>query len=44
MAAGGAVVGPDGKSLDYDLVEDVLNPFFLVSSDNRWNETWVEAQ
>ena len=36
--------GSDGKSLDYDLVEDVLNPFFLVTSDNRWNETWVEAQ
>jgi len=26
------------------LVEDVLNPYFLVTSDNRWNETWLEAQ
>ena len=44
MAAGGAVVGPSGKSLDYNLVDDVLNPFFLVTSDNRWVQTWVETQ
>ena len=42
--AGGIVVGPDGKTLDYDLVEEVLNPYFLVASDNRWTETWVEHQ
>ena len=42
--AGGIVVGPDGKTLDYDLVEEVLNPYFLVAADNRWTETWVEHQ
>jgi 3'(2'), 5'-bisphosphate nucleotidase len=43
-AAGGAVVGPDGKTLDYDVVDKVLNPFFLVTSDQRWIEPWVQAQ
>ena len=42
--AGGIVVGPDGETLDYDLVEEVLNPYFLVAADNRWTETWVEHQ
>lgn len=42
--AGGIVVGPDGKTLDYDLVEEVLNPYFLVAADNRWTEAWVEHQ
>ena len=42
--AGGIVVGPSGKNLDYDLVENVLNPYFLVAADNRWTEDWVELQ
>ena len=42
--AGGIVVGPDGKTLDYDLVEDVLNPYFLVAADHRWTEAWVQHQ
>ena len=40
--AGGIVVGPDGKTLDYDLVEEVLNPYFLVAADNRWTEIWIQ--
>jgi 3'(2'), 5'-bisphosphate nucleotidase len=42
--AGGIVVGPTGATLDYDLVEDVLNPFFLVAADGRWTEEWVAHQ
>ena len=42
--AGGIVVGPDGKTLDYDLVENVLNPHFLVAADDRWTEIWVQHQ
>ena len=42
--AGGIVVGPDGKTLDYDLVEEVLNPYFLVAADNRWTEKWIQHQ
>jgi hypothetical protein len=38
------VVGPTGATLDYDLVEDVLNPFFLVAADGRWTEEWVAHQ
>lgn len=42
--AGGIVVGPDGSTLNYDLVEDVLNPYFLVAADGRWTEKWVAHQ
>ena len=42
--AGGIVVGPDGKTLDYDLVENILNPFFLVAADERWTADWVAHQ
>ena len=43
-AAGGIILGPTGKTLDYDLVENVLNPYFLVAADNRWTEDWVSHQ
>ena len=42
--AGGIVVDPKGKNLDYDLVENVLNPYFLVAGDGRWTATWVMHQ
>jgi len=42
--AGGIILGPTGKTLDYDLVENVLNPYFLVAADNRWTEDWVSHQ
>jgi len=42
-AAGGIVLDPDGKTLDYDLVNDVLNPYFLVAADDRWTSSWVES-
>ena len=43
-AAGGSVIGPNGSSLDYDVVADVLNPYFLVTSDDRWTTLWTDAQ
>ena len=42
-AAGGLVLDPDGKTLDYDLVNDLLNPYFLVAADDRWTSDWVES-
>jgi len=44
IAAGGLVLDPEGKTLDYDLVDEILNPHFLVTADNRWNELWVSSQ
>ena len=43
-AAGGSVIGPNGEPLDYDVMEEVLNPYFLVASDDRWTTLWVDAQ
>ncbi len=43
-SAGGRVIGPDGAPLDYDLVKNVLNPYFLVSSSSEWDEMWVKNQ
>ena len=43
-SAGGSVVGPEGNALDYDVIDEVLNPFFLVTSDDKWVETWLHAQ
>ena len=42
-AAGGLVLDPEGKTLDYDLVNDVLNPHFLVAADDRWTNDWVKS-
>lgn len=43
-SSGGYVLGPDCRSLDYDLVREVLNPFFLVTSSTRWNDAWSKNQ
>lgn len=42
-SAGGLVIDPKGKTLDYDLVDNVLNPYFMVAADERWIEHWVEC-
>ena len=42
-SAGGLVIDPEGKTLDYDLVDNVLNPYFMVAADERWIEHWVEC-
>jgi 3'(2'), 5'-bisphosphate nucleotidase len=43
-AAGGIVVGPDTTPLDYDILEDVLNPFFMVACSDKWNDIWKANQ
>lgn len=43
-SAGGKVLGPDCETLDYDLVADVLNPFFLITCSTKWNDFWLENQ
>lgn len=43
-AAGGNLIGPDGEELDYDLVNDLLNPPFLATYDSKWVETWLNHQ
>ena len=43
-SAGGFVLGPDCQTLNYDIVEDVLNPYFLVTCSVKWNEIWSQNQ
>lgn len=43
-AAGGNIIGPDGVELDYDVTEDILNPWFLATSDRKWVDLWIEHQ
>ena len=43
-AAGGSLLGPDGEELDYDLVEDILNPWFLATTGGKWVDLWIEHQ
>ena len=43
-AAGGVVLSPACEPLDYDLVDDVLNPHFLVACSTKWNDVWSQNQ
>ena len=43
-AAGGSLLGPDGAELDYDLVENILNPWFFATSNGKWVDQWIEHQ
>ncbi len=43
-AAGGLVNGPDAKRLDYDIVDEVLNPYLLVECNDDWNAVWQANQ
>ena len=43
-SAGGFVMGPDCRPLDYDIVNDVLNPYFLIACSADWNEIWTQNQ
>jgi len=43
-SSGGFVLGPDCQTLDYDLVEEVLNPYFLVTCSTDWNDIWAQNQ
>ena len=43
-AAGGIIVGPDAKTLTYDILENILNPYFLVACSSDWNKLWINNQ
>tara|TARA_B100001287_G_C22566698_1_gene474216 strand:+ start:83 stop:883 length:801 start_codon:yes stop_codon:yes gene_type:complete len=43
-AAGGFVLSPHCEPLEYDLVDEVLNPYFLVACSTKWNDIWVQNQ
>jgi len=43
-AAGGNILNPQGIDLDYDIVDEILNPFFIVTSNNHWAEEWIACQ
>ena len=43
-AAGGIVVDPAGNTLDYDIVDEILNPYFLVACSSQWNSAWARNQ
>ena len=43
-AAGGFVLSPHCEPLVYDLVDQVLNPYFLVASSTKWNDIWAQNQ
>ena len=43
-AAGGLVLSPNCEPLMYDLVEEVLNPYFLVACSTKWNYIWAQNQ
>jgi len=30
--------------LVYDLVDEVLNPYFLVTCSSKWNDIWAQNQ
>jgi 3'(2'), 5'-bisphosphate nucleotidase len=43
-SAGGNILDPEGNDLDYDIVNEILNPFFIVTSNNQWVERWIACQ
>ena len=44
IAAGGSLVSPDGSELEYDLVGDILNPWFMATCKSTWTDLWVQYQ
>ena len=43
-AAGGSLLGPDGQEIDYDLIENVLNPWYFATSNGKWVDQWIRQQ
>ena len=41
-SAGGFVLDPEGITLNYDIIENILNPYFLVAADDRWTKNWIK--
>ena len=40
-SAGGNLLGPDGRELEYDLVHGQLNPPFIATYDSKWINLWL---
>jgi 3'(2'), 5'-bisphosphate nucleotidase len=40
-SAGGLVLNPRGDTLTYDIINNMLNPYFLIAADNRWTKDWI---
>lgn len=43
-SAGGELLGPNGIEIDYDLVNDFLNPWFIATYNSRWVDVWLKHQ
>jgi hypothetical protein len=43
-SAGGELLGPNGMELDYDLVKDILNPWFIATYNSKWVDVWLKHQ
>jgi 3'(2'), 5'-bisphosphate nucleotidase len=43
-AAGGSLVDPSGRELDYDIKEEILNPWFLATSGGLGVDQWKSHQ
>ena len=41
-SAGGFVLDPEGITLNYDIIENILNPYFLVAADDRGTKNWIK--
>jgi 3'(2'), 5'-bisphosphate nucleotidase len=43
-SAGGNLLNPSGEELDYDLVDNRLNPPFLATRGSNWVDVWIRHQ
>lgn len=43
-SAGGTIVNTMGIELDYDIVDSILNPWFVATSSSQLIETWLDNQ
>ena len=43
-SAGGNLYSPEGLELTYDVFDNLLNPWFLAASSDRWMDLWLNYQ
>jgi 3'(2'), 5'-bisphosphate nucleotidase len=43
-SAGGNLMSPEGLELTYDVVDNLLNPWFIATSSDRWIGLWLKYQ
>lgn len=43
-ASGGNLISPQGIEITYDVVDKILNPWFLATSNPKWTEKWMNHQ